>query len=599
LGGGSRIAGENAPRRASRLLALSHDDDDDDDEEEDEEAERRRGQIETIQEESRLSMLSDRRRTIRGVLKAAEYTRNFRLYNAINDGYYVIDEVADPDTGAVARTTIRRATDGDGDGKGKSRSGDARYALNVTAFVVAAGAVLLRYGGRAALVSTLGLDFANDNPELRDGLEYVLEYASSIGPYNEILLFVLAWTFVKVLCIDAGGVVLALSSGILFGGVWQGAILSSFAATFGSSVAFGLAKLDTPFRVKALEVVEKYPSLRGIERVVAKDGLKAILTLRLAPVLPIPIGLYNYVYGVTNVPYAQFAGGIFLGSMKPYLLDSYLGVFGKQIVDGDAGNGGMEDALLLVALGMSVLIGIFSSQLANETWDSINEEINIEKDERRRAAAMDGGVGRDDGDEDGIVREFMGMGLPQWMIGFQLSLSAANDRVNAMIDDEYRAGVWNYTMEELNDMSSSSMSNGILDPASRPDSPEIVGANTGFDFGASVCDGLVLSPALFGAYLKYADPLYNADEESLRVGGHAAEIDATNTGRGMSTVASGPREEIVAPTRVNTMDRDRAVPSGSKVKQGISRAVTADDLMATLGALRARLQKEIDIHSLK
>ena len=56
----------------------------------------------------------------------------------------------------------------------------------------------------------------------------------------------------------------------------------------------------------------------------AKDGLKAILTLRLAPVLPIPIGLYNYVYGVTNVPYFDFAGGIFLGSLKPYLLDRFV-----------------------------------------------------------------------------------------------------------------------------------------------------------------------------------------------------------------------------------------------------------------------------------
>jgi uncharacterized membrane protein YdjX (TVP38/TMEM64 family) len=533
-------------------------------------------------------MLTDRRKTIRGILKAAEYTKNIRLYNSYNDGYYVIEEIVDPNTGEVVKTTIKKATDGD-----KSKSGDARYAINVTAFVVAAGAVLLRYGGRAALVSTLGLDFANDNPQFRDGLDYVLNYASSIGPVNELLIFVLAWTIVKVLCFDAGGVILALSSGMLFGGVLQGAIVSSFAATFGSSVAFGLAKLDTPFRIKALEVVEKYPSLRGIEKVVAKDGLKAILTLRLAPVLPIPIGLYNYVYGVTNVPYLQFAGGIFLGSMKPYLLDSYLGVFGKEIVDGDAGNGGMEDALLLIALGMSVLIGIFASQLANETWDSINEEIDIEKAERRRAAMMDGDV--NDDDEDSVVREFMGVGLPQWMIGFQLSLMAANDRVNAMIEDEYRAKVWNYTMEEIIDMSSSSSSNDIIDPASRPGSPEIVGANTGFDFGASVCDGLVLSPALLGAYLKYADPLYTADEESPRGGAYIAEIDVTDVGREVSAVASGPHGEIVGPTGVDTMDQEMLVPSGPAGQQRKSRAATADDLLTMLGALRARLQREIDI----
>ena len=197
---------------------------------------------------------------------------------------------------------------------GKPVKSDAKSALTLTAFVVAAGAVLLRVGGRAALVSAVGLDFATENPELRDGLDSVLDYAGSVGTEAELALFVLAWTAVKVFCFDGGGVVLALASGILFGGVWQGALVSSFAATVGSSVAFGLAKLDTPVRKKALEVVEEYPSLRGIEKVVAEDGLKAILVLRLAPVLPIPIGLYNYVYGVTNVPYLQFAGGIFFGS---------------------------------------------------------------------------------------------------------------------------------------------------------------------------------------------------------------------------------------------------------------------------------------------
>jgi hypothetical protein len=222
-----------------------------------------------VEEESRLKILSDRRKTIRGILKAAEKTKNYRLQN----GY--VPEINEE--------------------TGKPEKSDAQTAVTITAFVVAAGAVALRIGGRAALVSALGLDFATENPELRDGLDNVLSYASTIGTEAELGLFILAWTAVKVFCFDAGGVVLALASGILFGGVWQGAVVSAFSATVGSSVAFGLSKLDTPVRKKALEVVEEYPSLRGIEKVVAKDGLKAILTLRLAPVLPIPIGLYNYV----------------------------------------------------------------------------------------------------------------------------------------------------------------------------------------------------------------------------------------------------------------------------------------------------------------
>ena len=103
--------------------------------------------------------------------------------------------------------------------------------------------------------------------------------------------------------------------------------------------------------------------------------------------------MYNYVYEVTNVPYPQFTEGIILDWIKRHLLDSYLGVFGKQIFDGNASTlgGGVEEALLLIALRASVLIRVFASQLANETWNLINGEIEIEKAERSRAAAVVGG----------------------------------------------------------------------------------------------------------------------------------------------------------------------------------------------------------------
>jgi uncharacterized membrane protein YdjX (TVP38/TMEM64 family) len=503
-------------------------------------------ELQLLQEESRVKILNDRRRTIRGILKAAESTKNFRIAN----GFGV--PPIDPDTGLPSS---------------QSSSDGGKSALTNTAFVVAGGAVLLRIGGRAALVSALGLDFASENPELRDGLDTVLNYADSVGIQSELALFVLAWTFVKVLCFDAGGVVLALASGILFGGVIQGAILSALAATIGSSVAFGLAKLPTPVRQKALEVVEEYPSLRGIEKVVAKDGLKAILTLRLAPVLPIPIGLYNYVYGVTNVPYWQFAGGVFLGSLKPYLLDSYLGVFGKQIVDGTASGGMVDDALLLVALGFSVLIGVFASQLANETWDSINEEIQIDKAEK--AARAD-----EDDVRDNVVREFMGVKLPQWIVGFQFAMAEADNRVNMMIEDEYHAKVWNYTREEVE-----SMSNDIIDPATRPNSPEVVGANKGFDFGASICDGLVLSPALFGAYLKYADPLYVEETPKLVI----------------SDDSTASRESSNSSVQVEIDDGElTAFGNVDEQLRTAKHNTEVDGILIALSALRARLQEQLD-----
>jgi hypothetical protein len=304
---------------------------------------------------------------------------------------------------------------------------------------------------------------------------------------------------------------------------------------------------------------------------VAKDGLKAILTLRLAPVLPIPIGMYNYVYGVTNVPYLDFAGGIFLGSLKPYLLDSYLGVFGKQLVDGsaEAASGSTQDILLLVALGVSVLIGVFASQLANETWESINEEVEREKAEK----------GEEENDK--VTREFMGITLPQFLVGFQLSMKAADKRVNAMIEEEYHAKYWNYTKEELQSR------DDIIDPATFPTSPEVMGRGKGFDIAQDICTGLCLSPNLLGAYFKYADPLFDennalAEKESLQ---STVDFDVNVTESSAAIDAARSNDDGIRPTTENTIDDKSAA---SEVID-----VSADDLLDILQVLREKVDVEL------
>jgi len=409
------------------------------------------------------------------------------------------------------------------DEDGKPIKSDSKAALTLTATVVAIGAVILRVGGRAALVSAVGLDFMSDNPELKQNLDQILTTADTMDSITKLALFTAAWTGVKVLCFDAAGVALALSSGILFGGVFEGAFVSAAAATFGSSVAFTLAKLDTPVRKKALEILEEYPSLRGIEKVVAQDGLKAILTLRLAPILPIPIGMYNYIYGVTNVPVFSFMGGIFLGSVKPYLLDSYLGYFGKEIIDGSSDTvNGMQDVILLVALGASVLIGVFASQLASETWDSVLEEVEAEKKAKTSQNVTDTEDQKDD-----VTRQIMGWELPEWLVGFQYIIKEAEMSIVNLIDDEYQARVWNATKTDPPPPS--------LDPAKRPDSPEIALADQGIDYAVGFCESMVLSPQLFQTFFKYADPLYDhaQDEGRREREGHrkAAKSDETEKTR--------------------------------------------------------------------
>ena len=50
---------------------------------------------------------------------------------------------------------------------------------------------------------------------------------------------------------------------------------------------------------------------------------------------------------------------------RSYLLDSYLGVFSKQLLDGDALDSS-KDLLLLVGLGVLVLVGVFATELAGD-----------------------------------------------------------------------------------------------------------------------------------------------------------------------------------------------------------------------------------------
>jgi len=431
-------------------------------------------------EEARVRIWKSRREEIRGMLKSAEKIRNFRLSN----GY--VPEL---------------------DKDGNAIKSDGKSAVTLTAFAVTAGAIILRVGGRAALVSAVGLDFLSDNPDMQNQINQVLSVADGIDPFLKAGLFCLGWTFVKTLCFDAGGIALAFASGILFGGVIQGAVMSAFGATVGSSVAFALAKADTPVRKKAIEVVEENPSLRGLEKVVADEGLKAVLTLRLAPVLPIPLGMYNYVYGISNVKFTDFAGGIFLGSLKPYFLDSYLGYFGKSLVDGTANDGGMQDYLLIGVLGVSVLIGVFASQLASETWDAVQRE---EEKEQRAKKLEEGNIEKDE--DEGITKEIFGIELPQWLVGFQYALQDADERMNELVLKEFDAKVWNctegstwYGYDPTKSNLPDSRNPALIDLTS----PELTEKYQGVDFGATTCDGLVLSPVLFSYFLKFADPLFD------------------------------------------------------------------------------------------
>ena len=214
-----------------------------------------------------------------------------------------------------------------------------RSAFVASATAVVVGALVLRLGGRAALVSVLGLDMVADLG-IDEKVNEFVAYASALGPLS-VLGFAAAWVAAKVFLLDFISIGLALSSGILFGGVFQGALLSTTCATLGSLVGFNLSRGNLQKRVES--AVQGQPVARALAKVVEEDGFKTVFVLRLAPIIPaLPLGAYPYIYGASNLSAVPFATATFLGGIKPYLIDSYVGVFSKQILDGDQMDSGVQ-----------------------------------------------------------------------------------------------------------------------------------------------------------------------------------------------------------------------------------------------------------------
>lgn len=262
--------------------------------------------------------------------------------------------------------------------------------VSTTAFGVVVVALVVRFGGRAALLQGLGLNVGADQ-EIAQQIDAFVAWSRgfSAAGFEELGLLVIyagAFTVAKVACLDALTFLLAVSSGVLFGGVVKGALAATACATLGSTVAFCAARYGKPaLREKLLVLVRRDPKTRALEQAVVERGFATVLVLRLAPLLPIPIGGYNYLYGATAMDISQFVPAMFLGSIKPYAFDAYLGVVGKQVVDDIAGgapsSASLSDPVIIGVFAVFLAIGALSSELAGQTWREIEEASDRDVDD--------------------------------------------------------------------------------------------------------------------------------------------------------------------------------------------------------------------------
>jgi hypothetical protein len=113
--------------------------------------------------------------------------------------------------------------------------------LVLAATLISISAIVLRLGGRVAFVQLLGLDFITDS-SIKNQVDNLLSTFQDLGRSTQYLLFFCCWLVAKTFCIDVATVVLAISSGVLFGGLAEGTLASVGCSSAASLLIFVVSR---------------------------------------------------------------------------------------------------------------------------------------------------------------------------------------------------------------------------------------------------------------------------------------------------------------------------------------------------------------------
>jgi uncharacterized membrane protein YdjX (TVP38/TMEM64 family) len=133
----------------------------------------------------------------------------------------------------------------------------------------------------------------------------VIELLEELRAWGETLgalwpfLFVGAYVLLALLMVP--GAILTMLAGAFFG-IVQGTVLVSVGATIVAMIAFVFARRMGQKDVEAL--LQKHRRARALQAAVRRSGWRAVLLLRLSPV--VPFSLSNYLYGLTGVPLGSY-----------------------------------------------------------------------------------------------------------------------------------------------------------------------------------------------------------------------------------------------------------------------------------------------------
>src|SRR6476661_3205386 len=140
------------------------------------------------------------------------------------------------------------------------------------------------------------------------------------------------------------GLPLTLGAGFLYGAI-IGTLVVSPASVVGATLAFLIARYVA--RNWVTRRLKKYPQAAAIDRAIEKNGFKAVVLLRLQPVLP--FNILNYALGLTSIRLRDYMLASWIGMFPATVLYVYLGSIMNDISDLLRGrpNSGIAGRLLL------------------------------------------------------------------------------------------------------------------------------------------------------------------------------------------------------------------------------------------------------------
>ena len=126
--------------------------------------------------------------------------------------------------------------------------------------------------------------------------DYLIYLDSGLG----IFFFIVIYIFIVLLILPASW--LSIAAGYLYG-TYLGSVIVFISAFVGATISFFIAKRF--FSKKVFVIINQFPKLSLLEKVIEKGGLKLIILTRLSPLFPFSI--LNYFYGLNKITYKDFS----------------------------------------------------------------------------------------------------------------------------------------------------------------------------------------------------------------------------------------------------------------------------------------------------